>query len=430
MDEKYYINIVMPIDRDNMISEIKSLKKFDPKIKQKSYRQPNVVHTQLTTPQLNITNKPKTKVVSQEDQLSDITKLQLDTNTIEEPVDNTNSQILFSSLITKKKKKKKHGKLNATLMTSGSIVDFSNEQDSYTDEDNEVSNLLDVDDIMCKDSDDDIEYDIINEQKRGYDKLKKQDENLYKKEFAEEFTLLYALLKEVSTFSQDLEKKYRQMEDAKVRGNIKFITELAQAVLSSKQSKLSVLKEIANIKKLVADFKFKADTKAKESENSNLNSNDRLASAYLSKIHNYGRGNFIQDYKGSINTEERDVDKEDVLQHLSGNFINKANEEDKYDRLIEERLYNMDTPFRSRESDKYIEYENLGVKIYIKKCVDTGEWDFIALDKNSQQIYDYPVPSRRDAGRVKFSQDGNHATDISGRSYKVIEYNSPIIDED
>ena len=58
----------------------------------------------------------------------------------------------------------------------------------------------------------------------------------------------------------------------------------------------------------------------------------------------------------------------------------------------------------------------------IKKCVDTGDWEFIAVDKDNQEIVGFPLPSKESTGKMKFSEDGRYASDKYGRSYKVIEY--------
>mgnify|MGYP003303428225 FL=1 len=48
-------------------------------------------------------------------------------------------------------------------------------------------------------------------------------------------------------------------------------------------------------------------------------------------------------------------------------------------------------------------------------------WEIIAVDKDGQRIPDYPVPSKAELKKMKFSADGAWATDAYGRSYKVIE---------
>ncbi len=435
MDDKWIININTPMNKDDIISEIKSLKKQVPKVNQIKYEK--YASEEDDDKSQNIYknhNLPKTKTVVIEPELIREEQVMEQTITNNNTTNNNNTSssfklddpegaqnLLISSFGKKKKKKKKKNGLTATMISGGQFTDFTDEEVSIKNED--MSNLIDIEELLNHDDNDDIGDDIIDEQRRGYDKLKKQD-NPYKKEFAEELTLLYGLLNEVNSFSKDLERKYRSMEDAKVRGISKYLTDLAQAVITSKQNKLAVIKEIASVKKIVTDFKFKVDAKVKEAEGGNTT--DRLASTYLSKLLSYGRGNFVRDY-GNNNKEDADIDPNEMLLRMNGSDNSEINN-DKYDKLIEERLDGLDKPFRSDAGNKYIQYENLGVKIYIKKCVDTGEWEFIALDRDKQQIFDYPIPRKKDVGKVKFSTDGNYATDFSGRTYKVIEWFSPVDD--
>jgi uncharacterized protein YaaR (DUF327 family) len=294
-------------------------------------------------------------------------------------------------------------------------------------------NLIDIDEIFREDDDDDENIDdkIIDEQGRGYEKLKKE-ENPFKKEFAEELTLLYNLLKETSDFSKELEKKYKSLDSTKVRGISKYTVDLAEAVLNSKNNKLSIMKEIANIKKTISDLKIKSE-KDDSKANNGTNSPDYIASAYLKNVLKYGRNKFIQNMgaSGSNDDDDEEDDLVSKIEKTRSEIVNTYSEDeyDRFNKIIEDRLENVENPNRSDAGSKYIEYENRGVKIWIKKCVDTGEWEFVALDKNQQQIFDYPIPTRRDTGKMRFSEDGRYATDERGRTYKVIEFYSPVDDD-
>ena len=285
--------------------------------------------------------------------------------------------------------------------------------------------LLDVESFIVENfTEEDIDKKIVDTQKRGYDKLKRS-KNEYKKEFSEELTLLYNLLSELDTFGKELEKDLKATRGTKVRGINKYSNDLAELVLGSKQSKLNTLKEIAAVKKTIADLKLKAEAaEAKEKKNNgDENNTEFLASAYLKNILNYGRNDFVNTMVGGTPSKESFSqafnDSDD-----RGMYV-PDEDDDRYFSELESRLEYDENPFRSEEANKYIEYENRGVQIYIKKCIDTGEWEFIALDKTKQQIYDYPVPRKRDVGKVKFSDDGTYGTDSRGRMYKVIDYLSP-----
>lgn len=378
MSDKYTININMPIDRNDLISEIKALKKTIPPTKK-----------------------------------------------VEEPQEEV---FTLSSLSKKKKDKKKKKKKNLDLemMSGGELNKVSSdepEDDEFVIED---SNLIDIEELF-REEEDDIGGNIIDEQKKGYEKLKK-DENPYKKEFSEELTILYNLLDETNKFGKKLDKMFEGLEKSKTRGVSKYINDLIMSILNSKQSKLSIVKEISNIKKTVADLKIKSDAKADKKAADGTQSTEALASTYFKNVLKYGRGNFVKEFSGGN-------DKDEAIDDLIADIERVKSEEysddqiDKYQQMIEDRLESEDNPFRSHEGSKYIEYENRGVKIYIKKCVDTGEWEFIAMDKDMQQILDYPVPTRRSAGKIKFSDDGRYATDGRSITYKVIEYFLPDEDE-
>lgn len=372
----YVINIDIPIDKKDLISEIKSLKKSQP-----------------------INNESGNK-----------------------------KPFLLSDLTKKKKKKDKNKKIDIELLCDGELDDFTKKRRPTNDDESFTAvNLTSIDDLLSEDDEDEptcIDLDIVGEQCSNYDKLKKE-ENMYKKEFAEEITLLYNLLKETTKFGKDLQDTYDYLSSTKIRGVNKYTIELAEAILNSKTSKLQIIKEISNIKKTIQDLKLKSDTKNKDQSQG---STEAMAAHYFNNILNYGRSNFIKDLANGkkVSNEDDDgtVDPRDLLDNSSPYTGGDFNT-DRFMDLIDERLENVDNPFRSEEGSKYIEYENLGVKIKIKKCIDTNEWDFIAIDRNGMQIYDYPLPRKVDCGKMKFSPDGSYGTDAQGRTYDVIDYYLP-----
>jgi hypothetical protein len=268
--------------------------------------------------------------------------------------------------------------------------------------------FINLGNIMYNTLEDSIDDDIINGQKRGYNKLK-ADENAYKKEFAEELTLLYNLLDETSTFGKKLEKKFELFSDNKNRGVSKFSNDMAMTMLSTKNSKLAILREISNIKKVIADLKIK---EKKGVDDGGANSNmEKLASNYLKGVLSYGRGDFIksmtdtQAYSGMSHT-----DTEALTGYDSESLDQKIN-----DALIHGESY------RSQEGNKYIEMEMLGIKTLVEKNIDNGEWEFINVDRDKQKVYGYPIPDRNKIKKMKFSDDGRYAIDTWGVMYPVIE---------
>lgn len=323
--------------------------------------------------------------------------------------------LLVTDITSKKKEKSKKPKKKKKSLLSG-VFDEEPIEDGKSQYEIDEEALLDVDLIMREIEEEELDDSIIGEQKKNYKKNKK-DNNDFKKEFADELALLYNLLDETSKFGKSLEKDLSQLKGSKVRGVSKYTNDLTELILTSKQNKLNILKEITSVKKTIADLKMKADAKDKQKD-TGTNSPEYLASAYLRNILNHGRTDFISSL--SNNPVESDG-----APMVPGNDYMDDEDDDKYTQFMMDRLDQDDNPYRSSEGSKYIEYENDDVKLHVKKCIDTGEWEFIALNKHGKQIYDYPVPSKRDAGRMKFSDDGNYATDSKGRMYNVIEYFLP-----
>lgn len=333
--------------------------------------------------------------------------------------------VVLSEIKSKKKDKKKKKK-KSLLSDDVEFESRDNENENFAIEETDEESLLDIEAILKeRNEEDDIEDDLTLKGKSGYKDLKKNKNN-YKKEFAEELTLLYSLLDETSKFGKALEKDLNSLKGSKVRGVSKYTNELAQLVLTAKNNKLSILKEINSTKKTIADLTMKAEAKTKDTDNKN--NPEYLASAYFKNILTHGRTNFIDTMTNNESSYNDDYDDYGSMIDSIEKEDKPVSDEDMYNKILMERLEANGNPHRSLAGSKYIEYENMGVKIFVKKCIDTGDWEFVAIDKNKQQIYDYPVPTKRDAGRMRFSDDGSYATDAKGRIYNVIEYFLP--DED
>ena len=249
--------------------------------------------------------------------------------------------------------------------------------------------------------------------KRSYDKYK-EDENEFKKEFAEELTMLYDLLDDANKFNKKLIKKYDSIDGSKAKGTSKYLNDLIASVLTSNTNKLQIIKEITNLKKTIQELKIKSDGKYAKMGDDSLESQ---ANSFFSNIMSVGRNNFIS----ALNGDEISFDN---IEYSSDTDIEYANtlpdiQDEIHDRIAE-RLMNEDIN-RSTEAEKYIIYENLKPEYKILRSAVDNTWEVIAVDKDGQRIPDYPVPTRAQLGRCKFSSDGAWMTDAYGRSYKVIE---------
>lgn len=352
--------------------------------------------------------------------LDDLRSLQpVAINSPKKDIEDISEPVILSDHKQTKPKKKKKKKRGSSLMSISDDSDLLISDDDIAGQE-EINTLLDVESILIdREKADDESDEIVSKGKKGYKKLK-NGENAYKKEFAEEITLLYSLLDETTQYGKDLEKDLKAMRSSKVRGVSKYSNDLASLVLTAKQTKLNILKEISSVKKNIADLGIK-ESKGNEKNTSN-NTSEALASQYFKNILSHGRTDFINRF-----TDDDTHDAAIAEIENSRQFSDR--EEYEYNKLMEERLTNTVNPFRSDAGNKYIEYEQRGVEIRVSKCIDTGEWDFIAVDKLGTRIDDYPLPDRRTVGRMKFTADGTYATDQMGRMYKVVEYYLPSTDE-
>ena len=129
------------------------------------------------------------------------------------------------------------------------IKDFGEETNDY--------NFYQIaDDWENNEYEDDVTGDIARKGKRSYNKLKDGD-NKYKKEFAEELTMLNDLLDEVNKFGKSLDKKYESMSGSKTKGVSKYTNDLIQSIITTKSTKLQIVKEMTALKKSIMELQIK-----------------------------------------------------------------------------------------------------------------------------------------------------------------------------
>lgn len=302
----------------------------------------------------------------------------------------------------KKKKKKKSKSLSeefeVTMLTETIVID------DETSVEVEDSGLMDADDFIDQLEDDDLET-IIYDQKKSYKKNKKSDG--YIKQFAEEITLLYGLLEESNDFNQDLEKIYKNVLKNS-RGFNKSTTDMINAIISVKNTKLSIIKEINSVKKNIADLSLK-ESRLNGNNDDSQNNVNAIAASYFNNIVKHGRNNFIEDVTTNRTNE---IDQ----------YIENIRVDEDTDSLNDELLLGLENEsFRSEESNAYIKNETRDVTIKVQHEVSNGTWEFVAVDKDGYILDDYPLPSKDFVSPVKFSNDGMFLTDKFQRMYKVIE---------
>lgn len=289
---------------------------------------------------------------------------------------------------------------------------------------------------------------LVEKERRSY-KKKKRDKNPFKQEFAEELTILYDLYGNMNEVVKHLEKVVKQNDGSKVRGMSKYFNDSIMNLISARGTQLSIVKEMSSVKKVIADLKFKDDAaKAKQGTDAGSNLNHQ-ASALLQQMMGVNRTEYLESVRGTsrpaflvdsfVSNEDNDDDTSYERQHYEEPEDNEDNDSpltiadikdnyagyteddiDSINQAIAQRIQTEGKGLRSDKGTAYIKYENRGVEVKIRKDIDSNQFDFIAVDRDNQVIYDYPLPQQ--AGQIKFN--GPIATDRFGNTYKVVEYSS------
>mgnify|MGYP003294502152 CR=1 FL=1 len=189
--------------------------------------------------------------------------------------------------------------------------------------------------------------------KSSYSKYK-EDENEFKKEFAEELAMLYDLLEESNKFSKKLTKKYDAIEGSKAKGTSKYTNDLVESIIASSTNKLQIIKEINSLKKNIQELKIKADGKyAKMGGDGSLEDD---ANSFFQNIMGVGRNNFVSALNGDPDFHFSNPEYSDDEDIEYANTLPDA--QDAIHDIINERLENEGgLNSRSIEAEKYILYE-------------------------------------------------------------------------
>lgn len=292
----------------------------------------------------------------------------------------------------KKKKKKKKKDSDVLEFIRGDVEAYVIKNG---DEEHQIEDLEDLCDILENSDPEDFSTGIIRANKTS----RKNSENEFRKEFNDDIALLYDLLESLKSLDNDLSAKFAQTSGKNIRGVSKYTIDLAAQLLNCKNNQANVIRQITMIKESAEKLKISNE----KNNPDNSNNIEFTASSILSKIMGGGRKNFIDQLDNasySISNDYSNSYDDDFIDQLTGSLAGIENEQ-------------------SEELNKYVKYESLEPKLLIERNIDTGDWRFMAMSKDEQEIPDYPLPDKADSG-ITFTDDGDYATDKYGRRYKVI----------
>ena len=236
--------------------------------------------------------------------------------------------------------------------------------------------------------------------KKKKKKKKDKDKNglvNYKEVFAPEQDLYKNLLVDQSKFVNDLQKNYDQINAYKStnRGITKQMTDLIENITDARSLQMQLIDKSANIKKLIADLDIK---QKKEFGGGEIGDNmSDFASHYLKQMMSER-----QNFANIGDSEVVDLDSDEAMEEL----INNIGEVD-----------------LDNDGDKFLEYENKNIKIYVSVPklpngdIDIDRYEFIAKDDDGNIVDDYPLPLHT---RITVNTSTGIAVDSYGEKYSVI----------
>lgn len=303
------------------------------------------------------------------------------------------------SNLTKKSKEDKQQESDDIFDDLGSDSAFVN--------DSQWSNILDLFDEI------DPLDDITSAEKYSYKGKSKKSE--YEERFAKEYSMVHSLLGDIQKHSKMVSKQLEAMGMGSGKkgasGVSKYLVDLVNASASLHGTQLQAVKELVNIRKTIADLEFK-DLKNNPKEEETV---DSSASIFYDRIIGGGRKNFTQAVLGNIQVGDEDDNDGGEKSSVSGRIgfnisqpIPSSYEDEEYDNRDEYDKYN------------YISREKSNVSICIQRFSD-GDYYFVALDEDGEEVLDYELPDNVTLNSIKFSPTSNIATDKYGRKYRVID---------
>lgn len=253
-------------------------------------------------------------------------------------------------------------------------------------------------------------------------------DSMYKKELA-----MYAeILKDVNTQTRGVASKLKSMTDKKSSyGVSKYYSDLIEQYNSLNNTKMNLVKNMADLKTKAEDFKLKR-MKA-EGDMGVEQGVDELVDQYYKTIMNGGRAEFMS--KSLMSQSPYDSDREMYQNIISGDYENEYGSQPRASFNITQPIPEEYTegPDESYNTDvdkyNYIKNEHRQPEICVQRWED-GSLRFIALDKDGLEVEDYALPGDDLLETMDIKPMSNFAYDMYGRKYSIIDVTTSGVDLD
>jgi hypothetical protein len=218
------------------------------------------------------------------------------------------------------------------------------------------------------------------------EKSKKKKKANFTKEFENELNMLKSIVSEQNKFTDDLQRRYKTMVGPNTKDAMplnKTAVELAATVISSRANALSVIKEITNIKKTVADLYMK-DKKLQQELGNGSGGFDQTDLTLLgsSIISNMGSGAAYPSAPTPQSNNTAQAAAAPVNSSISsGNMVFEDFDPDKF-------------AFEGIEASNHIKYENIPKKTVVEYNAADNKHRYKTINTSTgEEIRDYPNPT-------------------------------------
>lgn len=238
-------------------------------------------------------------------------------------------------------------------------------------------------------------YDLFSftEGKKKKKKKKKDEIKDYNKEFEAELNLARNMLSDQVRFTDSLQKRYDALEASRssARGVGKFTTDLISQINQARSVSMSIINNMASMKKTIADLNSKERKEhAATMDSTNLGN---FSSQFLKQLINERHGDM------SIYGDDAPVygDERTMFDALDDKFMELEDDDDFIGR--------------NEETSLMIKYENRMPELVLFVDRDTREYEYGCIARDTDEIlYDYPLPDTK-------IQEINESTGIASDEY-------------
>ena len=332
------------------------------------------------------------------------------------------------------KKKDSNSKKPSLTSTSDDLLMSSLSIPDRIDDDVMISD--DVWDRMITQFDELSPIDDITSQERfGYRK-NREGEDEYQELFKKEKSMLNDVLSDLQKRSKVLSKKIDAMTGKGAYGVTKNFVDLIEASTALENTKLSVIKEMVNVKKTATDLRLKDKRMNPESEDDNI---DSVADAFYKQIMGGNNKDFLQNtlspYSGMQMAQGVIVGGRSDSSQLTSNGSSDDDDEFRDDigfnisQPISTQYSIEDDPTLNVDKYGYIANETRNVEVCVYRY-DDDTLKFVALDENGEIVNNYQLPESYLLNDMSIKPMARYAYDRFQRKYRIVDASAPGVDLD